>query len=54
MKKLLLFSTMLMILAGCSSKKQIEQELNTGNYDQAVSSALRQLQSKKTEKRELG
>ncbi|MBT8303252.1 MAG: hypothetical protein KJP09_02195 [Bacteroidia bacterium] len=40
-----------MLLAGCSSKKQIEQELRTGNYDQAVSSALRQLQSRKTEKR---
>jgi len=51
MKKLLLFSAMLILFAGCSSKKQIEQELNSGNYDQAVNSALRQLQSKKTEKR---
>ncbi len=51
MKKLLLFSAVLILLAGCSSKKQIEQELHTGNYDQAVISALRQLQSKKTAKR---
>jgi len=51
MKKLLLFSAMLMLLVGCSSKKQIEQQLNTGNYDQAVTDALRQLQSRKTEKR---
>ncbi len=51
MKRLLLFSTMLILFAGCSSKKQIEQELHSGNYDQAVNSALRQLQSRKTEKR---
>jgi len=51
MKKLLLFSLMLALLAGCSSKKQIEQQLNSGNYDQAVTNALRQLQSKKTTKR---
>ena len=51
MKKILLFSIMLILIAGCSSKKQIEQHLNTGNYDQAVSNALKQLQSKKTTKR---
>jgi len=51
MKKLLLFSLMLSLLAGCSSKKQIEQQLHRGNYDQAITNALRQLQSKKTEKR---
>ena len=51
MKRLLLLSAMLMLLAGCSSKKQIEQELNSGNYDQAVNDALRQLQSRKSEKR---
>jgi len=49
MKRLLLLSAMLMLLAGCSSKKQIEQELNSGNYDDVVNSALRQLQSKKTQ-----
>ena len=42
---------MLSLLAGCSSKKQIEQQLHRGNYDQAITNALRQLQSKKTEKR---
>ncbi len=51
MKRLLLLSAMLMLLAGCSSKKQIEQELNSGNYDQAVNEALRVLQSRKSEKR---
>ena len=51
MNKLLLFSIMLMLLAGCSSKKQIEQQLNKGNYDKAVTNALQQLQSKKTTKR---
>ena len=51
MKKLLLFSLILSLLAGCSSKKQIEQQLHRGNYDQAITNALRQLQSKKTEKR---
>ncbi len=51
MKKILLFSLMLVLLAGCSSKKQIEQQLHRGNYDQAITNALRQLQSKKTKKR---
>lgn len=51
MKRLLLFLTMLGMLAGCSTKKHIEQQLNRGQYDLAVTSALRQLQSKKTEKR---
>ena len=51
MKKLLLFSFMLILLAGCSTKKQIVQQLHRGNYDQAVSSALIQLQSKKSNKR---
>ena len=51
MKRLLLLSAMLMLLAGCSSEKQIEQELNSGNYDQAVNEALRVLQSRKSEKR---
>ena len=51
MKKLLLFSIMLAVLAGCSTKKQIEQQLHRGNYDRAITDALRQLQSRKTENR---
>lgn len=51
MKKLLLYSIMLVVLAGCSTKKQIEQQLHRGNYDQAITDALRQLQSRKTENR---
>lgn len=42
---------MLGVLTGCSTKKHIEQQLNRGQYDLAVNSALRQLQSKKTDKR---
>ena len=51
MKKLLLFSIMFAVLAGCSTKKQIEQQLHRGNYDRAITDALRQLQSRKTENR---
>jgi len=51
MKRLLLLFMMLGLLAGCSTKKNIEQQLNRGQYDQALNNALRQLQSKKTDKR---
>ncbi len=51
MKRLLLFSTVLMLLTGCSSRKQVEQQLHQGNYDVAISNALNHLQSRKTEKR---
>lgn len=51
MKRLLLLFMTLGLLAGCSTKKNIEQQLNRGQYDQALTNALRQLQSKKTDKR---
>lgn len=51
MKRLLLYLIMLGLLAGCSTKKHIEQQLNRGQYDLAVTTALQQLQSKKSEKR---
>ena len=51
MKRLLLFSAVLMLLTGCSSRKQVEQQLHQGNYDVAISNALNHLQSRKTEKR---
>lgn len=51
MKRLLLFSAALMLLTGCSSRKQIEQQLYQGNYDLAISQALNHLQSRKTTKR---
>ncbi len=51
MRKLLLFSAVLILFAGCSSKKQITQQLQQGNYDLAIHNALELLQSKKTAKR---
>ena len=50
MKKLILFTTVLLLLTGCSSRKKIERELNTGNYDQAINNALKKLESNKDKK----
>ncbi len=51
MKKLILFTIVLLLLSGCSSRKKIERELNSGNYDQAINNALKKLNSNKDKKR---
>lgn len=51
MKKLLLFTVILMLLASCSGRKQIEKTLHSGNYDQAIEDALRKLENNKDKDR---
>ncbi len=51
MKKLLLFSTIITFLVACGAKKQVEQAVNTGNYDQAITTALQKLRTNKNKKR---
>ncbi|WP_372937921.1 hypothetical protein [Seonamhaeicola sp.] len=51
MKKLLLFSTIITLVFACSAKKQVEQAVNTGNYDQAITTALQKLSTNKNKKR---
>ena len=51
MKKLLLFTVIVTLLASCSSKKQIEKALHSGNYDLAIEDALRKLENNKDKTR---
>ncbi len=50
MKKLILLFTILAIASSCSSVKQTEKALNTGNYDQAINIALNKLKTNKDKK----
>ncbi len=50
MKKLLLLLIVSATLASCSSVKQTEKALNTGNYDQAIGIALNKLRTNKEKK----
>ena len=51
MKRFLLFTVLVSVLVSCSAKKQIEQAISHGNYDQAISEALRKLENNKDKKR---
>ena len=51
MKKLLLLSVLLSVLLSCGGRKQIEKQLNTGNYDVAITNALKKLENNKDTKR---
>ncbi len=51
MRQLLLFSLLLSMLVSCGGKKQIEKALYAGNYDHAISNALKKLESNKDKKR---
>jgi hypothetical protein len=51
MKKSLLFTVLVLLLASCSGRKQIEKALHSGNYDQAIEDALRKLDNNKDKKR---
>jgi hypothetical protein len=51
MKTKLLLTVLLSLLISCSGRKQIEKALHTGNYDQAISDALRKLENNKDNKR---
>lgn len=49
-KGLLLFFTLLFLFA-CNTRKQVELAVNSGNYDQAISTALEKLRTNKNKKR---
>ncbi|MGJ8593112.1 MAG: hypothetical protein ACSHXF_11215 [Aquaticitalea sp.] len=51
MKKFLLVTVLFTLLASCSSKKQIEKALHSGNYDLAIEDALRKLENNKDKER---
>ncbi|WP_426430719.1 hypothetical protein ACPX19_14330 [Winogradskyella sp. HB-48] len=51
MKRFLLFTVLVSVLVSCSAKKQIETAINHGNYDHAISEALRKLENNKDKKR---
>lgn len=50
MKKILLLLFTVALVIACSSVKQTEQALNTGNYDQAINIALKNLSTNKHKK----
>ncbi|MDY8138233.1 hypothetical protein [Aquimarina sp. 2201CG5-10] len=50
MKKLLLILSITTLILSCSSVKQTEKALNTGNYDQAINIALNKLRTNKEKK----
>jgi hypothetical protein len=51
MKKLVLLSVVLSVLVSCVGKKQIEKQLHSGNYDYAITKALKKLNNNKDKKR---
>ena len=51
MKKLLLLTILLSILISCNGRKQVEKAVNSGNYDQAITNALKKLETNKNKKR---
>jgi hypothetical protein len=51
MKKALLFTLSVFILVSCSTRKQVETAVNSGNYDKAIATALQKLRKNKDAKR---
>lgn len=51
MKRLLLLTVLLSLLISCSGRKQIEKAINSGNYDVAITDALKKLENNKDNKR---
>jgi hypothetical protein len=51
MKQLLLTTVLLLVLTSCSGRKQIEKAISHGNYDLAISDALRKLENNKDKPR---
>lgn len=50
MKRLLLLTVVLSLLASCSSRRHIEKTMHSGNYDHAISDALKKLHNNKDRK----
>ncbi|WP_461586890.1 hypothetical protein [Winogradskyella sp.] len=51
MRQFLLLTVLVSVLLSCSAKKQMESAISNGNYDQAISEALRKLENNKDKKR---
>ncbi|WP_452220994.1 hypothetical protein [Lacinutrix salivirga] len=51
MKKITLLAALLLVLTSCVGRKQIEKQLHSGNYDLAISNALKKLENNKHKKR---
>ncbi len=51
MRKILLYTYLLSVLLACSTSKQMEKAINSGNYNQAISSAISKLRVNKNSKR---
>ncbi len=51
MKKLVLITVLLSVLTSCVGRKQIEKQLHSGNYDLAITNALKKLDNNKDKKR---
>ncbi|QCE43362.1 hypothetical protein [Psychroserpens sp. NJDZ02] len=51
MRNFTLITVLLLVLTSCVGRKQIEKQLNTGNYDLAITNALKKLESNKDKKR---
>ncbi|WP_405291944.1 hypothetical protein [Algibacter sp. Ld11] len=51
MKRLLLLLLSISFLISCGGRKQLEKAINTGNYNQAITDALKKLETNKDKKR---
>lgn len=51
MKQLLLTTVLLLVLTSCSGRKEIEKAISHGNYDEAISDAIKKLETNKDKKR---
>lgn len=51
MKKITLLLVLILLVASCGSKKKVERALTSGNYNEAISKAIKQLQTNKDAKR---
>ena len=51
MKNFTMLAVLLLVLNSCVGRKQIEKQLNSGNYDLAISNALKKLENNKDKKR---
>jgi hypothetical protein len=51
MRKFTLISVVLLVLTSCVGRKQIEKQLHSGDYDLAISNALKKLENNKDKKR---
>ncbi len=51
MRNFTLITVLLLVLTSCVGRKQIEKQLHSGNYDLAISNALKKLETNKDKKR---